>query len=192
MSYPSFHTYLKTLRELLKRKSQWLLEESTLLGELCLVYGQLMGLSERDKRTLYLAAYYKNLGAVYLNDRLLEQSFDNDGQSLTQLKPWFDESVALAKAAGLRDVAIILEQYYQRAIPEHQLARIFQVLNAWVACRQQKSWRPSMSDKEALLILKQRAQMAWADPQIVSHFVEHCHLTLGRATSTPTLAPNLL
>ncbi|HIK46167.1 MAG TPA: hypothetical protein IGR64_14985 [Leptolyngbyaceae cyanobacterium M65_K2018_010] len=33
-----------------------------------------------------------------------------------------------------------------------------------------------MSDKEALIVLKQRAEMKWSDPKVVFHFIEHlCH-----------------
>ena len=38
-----------------------------------------------------------------------------------------------------------------------------------------------MSDKEALIILKQRAEMKWSDPKVVFHFIEH----LCRYSSRP-------
>ena len=30
-----------------------------------------------------------------------------------------------------------------------------------------------MSDKEALVVLQQRAQMKWSDPKVVGHFIKH-------------------
>ena len=173
MSYPSFQNYLKTLRSLLKRKSKWLLEESVLLADLCLAYGSLAGLSEQDKKTLFLAAHFKNLGALYLNDVVLRQEFEDHGQMIANMNTWFAESTQLAKDAGLKDVAVILEEYHHRAIPKHPLAKVFQVINAWVACRQQKGWRDSLSEREALIILRQRAQMEWSDPDVVSQFIDH-------------------
>lgn len=173
MSYPSFQNYLKTLRSLLKRKSKWLLEESVLLADLCLAYGSLAGLSDQDKKTLFLAAHFKNLGALYLNDVVLRQEFEDHGQMIANMNTWFAESTQLAKDAGLKDVAVILEEYHRRAIPQHPLAKVFQVINAWVACRQQKGWRESLSEREALIILKQRAQMEWSDPDVVSQFIDH-------------------
>jgi hypothetical protein len=95
----------------------------------------------------------------------------------------FTESAQMAREAGLKDVAVVLEQYYQRAIPGDYLARVFQVINAWVSCRQRKGWRSSMGDKEALVILRQRAEMGWSDPEIVFHFIEH----LCRYSSRPEL-----
>jgi HD-GYP domain-containing protein (c-di-GMP phosphodiesterase class II) len=181
MSYPSFHSYIKTLRSLLKRKQRWLLEESTLLADLCLAYGSIAGLSERDKRTLFLAAHFKNLGAIYIDDHCLEQEFRDHSQIVSQMDVLFKESAQLAKDAGLDEVAHVLEQYHLRAIPDYHLARVFQVLNAWVSCRQRKGWRSSMSDKEALIILKQRAEMKWSDPKVVFHFIEH----LCRYSSRP-------
>lgn len=173
MSYPSFHSYIKMLRSLLKRKQQWLLEESILLADLCLVYGTITQMSEKDKRTLFLAAHFKNLGAIYLDDSYLKQEFNDHSQIVDKLDVLFKESAHLAKDSGLTEVAHILEQYHLRAIPSNQLARIFQVLNTWVSCRQRKGWRSSLSDKEALVILKQRAEMEWSDPKVVFHFVEH-------------------
>ncbi|MFM7470690.1 MAG: hypothetical protein ACKO5P_04180 [Nodosilinea sp.] len=173
MSYPSFHSYIKTLRGLLKRKQRWLLEESTLLADLCLAYGTLAGLSDQEKRTLFLAAHFKNLGAIFLDDNSLTQAFSDRSQVLTEMESLFRESAQLAREAGLRDVALVLDQYYRRAIPEHYLARVFQVLNVWVSCRQRKGWRSSMSDKEALVVLQQRAQMKWSDPKVVGHFIKH-------------------
>ncbi len=173
MSYPSFHSYIKTLRGLLKRKQRWLLEESTLLADLCLAYGTLAGLSDREKRTLFLAAHFKNLGAIFLDDSSLSQAFSDRSQVLEEMESLFKESAQLAREAGLRDVALVLDQYYRRAIPDDYLARIFQVLNVWVSCRQRKGWRSSMSDKEALVVLQQRAQMKWSDPKVVAHFIKH-------------------
>jgi hypothetical protein len=173
MSYPSFHSYIKMLRGLLKRKRKWLFEESVLLADLCLSYGTIANLSERDKKTLFLAAHFKNLGAIYLDDQYLEQEFREHSQIVTNLEVLFKESAQLAEDAGLRDVAEVLRQYHLRAIPQNHLARVFQVLNAWVSCRQRKGWRNSMSDKEALIILKQRAEMQWSDPKVVFHFIEH-------------------
>jgi hypothetical protein len=181
MSYPSFHSYIRTLRSLLKRKQRWLLEESTLLADLCLAYGSIAKLSDRDKRTLFLAAHFKNLGAIYLEDSCLEQEFRDHTQAVSQMEILFRESAQLARDAGLDEVANVLEQYHLRAIPEYHLARVFQVLNTWVSCRQRKGWRSSMSDKEALIILEQRAEMKWSDPKVVFHFIEH----LCRYSSRP-------
>ena len=38
-----------------------------------------------------------------------------------------------------------------------------------------------MTDKEALIILKQRAELQWSDPKVVFHFIEH----LCRYSSRP-------
>ncbi|WP_035990927.1 hypothetical protein [Leptolyngbya sp. KIOST-1] len=173
MSYPSFHSFIKLLRSLLKRRQPWLFEESIFLADLCLAYGTIAGLSDRDKKTLFLAAHFKNLGAIYLEDRLLKQEYTDHQDAVLQMEVLFRESAQLARDAGLDEVADVLEQYHLRAIPQNSLARIFQVLNAWVSCRQRKGWRSSMSDKEALIILKQRAEMKWSDPKVVFHFIEH-------------------
>ncbi|WP_017298574.1 hypothetical protein [Nodosilinea nodulosa] len=173
MSYPSFHSFIKLLRSLLKRRQPWLFEESIFLADLCLAYGTIAGLSDRDKKTLFLAAHFKNLGAIYLEDQSLKQEYLDHRDAIVQMEVLFRESAQLARDAGLAEVADVLDQYHLRAIPQNSLARIFQVLNAWVSCRQRKGWRSSMSDKEALIILKQRAEMKWSDPKVVFHFIEH-------------------
>ncbi|MBE9111231.1 hypothetical protein IQ273_17640 [Nodosilinea sp. LEGE 07298] len=181
MSYPSFHNFIKLLRSLLKRRQPWLFEESIFLADLCLAYGTIAGLGDRDKKTLFLAAHFKNLGAIYLEDQNLKQEYLDHRDTMVQMEVLFRESAQLARDAGLDEVANVLEQYHLRAIPQNSLARIFQVLNAWVSCRQRKGWRGSMSDKEALIILKQRAEMKWSDPKVVFHFIEH----LCRYSSRP-------
>lgn len=181
MSYPSFHSFIKLLRSLLKRKQPLLFEESIFLADLCLAYGTIAGLGDRDKKTLFLAAHFKNLGAIYLEDHNLRQEYRDHREAITQMEVLFNASAQLAKDAGLQEVADVLDEYHLRAIPHNHLARIFQVLNAWVSCRQRKGWRSSMSDKEALIILKQRAEMKWSDPKVVFHFIEH----LCRYSSRP-------
>lgn len=181
MSYPSFHNFIKLLRSLLKRRQPWLFEESIFLADLCLAYGTIAGLGDRDKKTLFLAAHFKNLGALYLDDQNLKQEYLDHRDAVAQMEVLFRESAQLARDAGLSDVADVLSQYHLRSIPQNPLARIFQVLNAWVSCRQRKGWRSSMSDKEALIILKQRAEMKWSDPKVVFHFIEH----LCRYSSRP-------
>jgi hypothetical protein len=181
MSYPSFHNFIKLLRSLLKRRQPWLLEESIFLADLCLAYGTIAGLGDRDKKTLFLAAHFKNLGAIYLADQNLKQEYLDHRDAMVQMEVLFRESAQLARDAGLDEVADVLEQYHLRAIPQNSLARIFQVLNTWVSCRQRKGWRSSMNDKEALIILKQRAEMKWSDPKVVFHFIEH----LCRYSSRP-------
>jgi response regulator RpfG family c-di-GMP phosphodiesterase len=174
MTYPTFKTYLRTLSSLLRRKAYWLVEESQDLALLCQDYSKALNLSHSERKSLLLAAYFKNLGALYINNYVLEREFRDHNQLVASLNTWFSESVSLAKDAGLPEVALILDQYHQRKIPDHKLARIFQVLNAWVACQQKKGWRKSMSEREALIILEQRARLRWSDPMVVRHFVHHC------------------
>jgi hypothetical protein len=190
MSYPSFRTYLRTLQELVKRKSPGLAEESIILSNLCLHYGKQMGLPEREMKTLFLAAHFKNLGAITISNQAFSQSFDNYDQLMAYGASWFEESAKLAQMAGLPDVELILTEYYHRAIPDAPLAKVFQVLNAWVACHQKRGWRRAMSDREALIVLKQRAMLDWSDPDIVSRFVRFLPLsprTVHDYLQVPTL-----
>ncbi|MGF1458063.1 MAG: hypothetical protein ACFBSG_03455 [Leptolyngbyaceae cyanobacterium] len=188
MSYPSFSSYLKILSSLLKHKGLWLQQESRELAYLCQVYGKQLKLSHTDRKILLMAAYCKNLGALYVSDFLLEQEFRDHGLMMSSLSTWFVESVRIAREADLEEVAIILEQYHQRSVPKHKLARIFQVLNTWVACQQEKGWRHPMTEREARVILEQRARLRWADPIIVRHFVHYCDRTGGLFRRTESLA----
>ena len=172
MSYPSFHTYIKTLQALVKRKKPDLAEESMVLSNLCVLYGQRAGIPERSIKILLLAAHFKNLGAITISDQIFSQSFDSYGQLMACVVNWFDESTKLAEMAGLPQVALILGQYYQRTIPQDPLAKVFQVLNAWVACHQKRGWRGAMNDREALIVLQQRAMLGWSDPQVVDRFIQ--------------------
>ena len=171
MSQPSFSSYLKMLSSLLRHKGVWLQEESQDLARLCQLYGKQLALSDEDRKVLLMAAYCKNLGALYISDYLLEHEFRDHRNMMTALSPWFVESVRIAREADLDAVATILEEYHQRKVPQGQLARIFQVLNTWVACQQERGWRHPMSEREARVILEQRARLKWSDPLIVRHFV---------------------
>jgi len=174
MSYPSFYAYLRTLRELLRRSSPALHDESMLLADMGLAYGQMIGLSEQEKKSLFLAAYYKNLGMV---------CGSNGGAATPAERPlWLEDSIELAQAAGLDEVVTILSQYPHHAIPANKLARLFQVLNAWVVCLQQRGWQLAIEEREAAIILEQRAHLGWADPAIVAHFVAYCPMTERPAT----------
>jgi response regulator RpfG family c-di-GMP phosphodiesterase len=187
VSYPSFKNYLKTLRELLKRKHPGLATESLVLADVCSRYGKLAGLSEKDIKTLSLAALYKNLGAIHVSNEVVEQSFSHPNQTVAHFSGWLRESKELAVMSGLEEVATVLDQYQSRGIPSHKLARIFQVLNAWVACRHRRGWEHPMNDKEAFIELKQRANLAWSDPNVVSHFLHH--LPLATQPHSPTDLP---
>jgi response regulator RpfG family c-di-GMP phosphodiesterase len=187
MSYPSFRTYLKTLQELVKRKKPELAEESIVLANLCLAYGERIGLGERDLKTLLLAAHFKNLGALTISQGLFSKSFDDYGQLMARVTSWFEESAELAEMAGLPEVAVVLSQYYHRTIPANPLAKVFQVLNAWVSCHQNRGWRVAMSDREALIVLKQRAILAWSDPKVVAQFIRLMPPTFQSAQHRPTL-----
>lgn len=185
MSYPRFHNYIRLLRALLRRKHSWLLEESVLLGDLCLAYGSLVKMPERDKTVLLLAAHFKNLGAIYIDSDVLQQQFTDPDDIRSHMELLFMESAQLARDSGLVEVTEVLEQYHLRAIPPNHLARIFQVLNTWVSCRQRKGWRSPMSDHEALIVLKQRAELKWSDPKVVFKFIDH----LCRYTDSPSHRP---
>ncbi|MEM9006805.1 MAG: hypothetical protein AAGE59_25170 [Cyanobacteria bacterium P01_F01_bin.86] len=158
----------------MKTKGNWLLKESKDLAELCLIYGRCLKLPPEDQKSLLLAAYFKNLGAIYLSDYLLDQEFRDHSQMMASMNIWFAASTQVAKEAGLDEVVAILQQYHLREIPQHRLARIFQVLNTWVACQQPKGWGKPMTARETRLILEQRAQLHWSDPSIVGHFLEYC------------------
>jgi response regulator RpfG family c-di-GMP phosphodiesterase len=171
MSQPSFSSYLKMLSSLLRHKGVWLQEESQDLARLCQLYSKQLNLSHENRKVLLMAAYCKNLGALYISDYLLEHEFRDHRHMMTALSPWFVESVRIAQEADLAEVATILAQYHQRKVPQDQLARIFQVLNTWVACQQERGWRHPMSEREARVILEQRARLKWSDPLIVRHFI---------------------
>ncbi|MEM9120310.1 MAG: hypothetical protein AAF827_09900 [Cyanobacteria bacterium P01_D01_bin.6] len=171
MSHPSFSSYLKMLSSLLKHKGVWLQQESQDLAHLCQIYGRQLNLSHADRKILLMAAYCKNLGALYISDYLLEHEFRDHRHMMTALSPWFVESVRIAQESDLPEVATILAQYHLRKVPKYKLARIFQVLNTWVACQQERGWRHPMSERETRLILQQRARLRWSDPLIVRHFV---------------------
>ena len=175
MSYPSFKNYIRTLGSLLQIKGSWLLKESKDLADLCLIYGRLLGLTPEEKKSLLLAAYFKNLGAIYISDYMLEQEFRDYTQMTASMNIWFAASTQIARKAGLTEVATILDQYHLREVPQHNLARVFQVLNTWVACQQPKGWGQPMTTREARLILEQRAQLQWSDPSIVGHFLQCCN-----------------
>lgn len=185
MSYPSFKTYIKTLSGLLTLKGSWLMRESRELADLCLVYGKSLDLNVKEMKTLLLAAYFKNIGAIYLSDYLLDQEFRDHNQMMASMNIWFGASIQIAKNAQLTDVATILEQYHLREIPEHKLARVFQVVNTWVACQQHKGWGQPMTAREAKLVLEQRAQLQWSDPSIVGHFLKCCDHPELRRVPTP-------
>ncbi|MEM1310411.1 MAG: hypothetical protein AAF892_08960 [Cyanobacteria bacterium P01_D01_bin.71] len=174
MSHPSFSSYLKTLSSLLHHKGSWLQQESKDLARLCQVYGKQLNLSHTERKILLIAAYCKNLGALYISDYLLEQEFRDHGNMVASLNTWFAESARIARDAGLDEVATVLEQYHLRQVPSNKLARVFQVLNTWVACQQDRGWRHPMSAREARVILEQRAHLHWSDPLIVRHFVHYC------------------
>jgi len=173
VSYPSFHNYIRFLRALLRRKHSWLLEESVLLADLCLAYSSLVNMPEQDRKVLFLAAHFKNLGAIYVDSNVLQQEFTDPDDIRSHMELLFMESAQLARDSGLVEVTEVLEQYHLRAIPPSHLARIFQVLNTWVSCRQRKGWRSPMSDHEALIVLKQRAELKWSDPKVVFKFIDH-------------------
>jgi len=179
MSYPSFSSYLKTLSSLLKHKGSWLQQESKDLARLCQIYGKQLNLTHDERKILLIAAYYKNLGALFISDYLLEHEFRDHGHMVASLSTWFVESARIARDADLDEVATILEQYHLRKVPSTKLARIFQVLNTWVACQQIRGWRHPMSEREARVILEQRARLRWSDPIIVRHFVHYCGETGG-------------
>lgn len=179
MSVPSFSSYLKTLSSLLRHKGSWLQQESQDLAQLCQLYGKQLNLSHAERKTLLLAAYCKNLGALYISDYLLEHEFRDHGNMVASLNTWFVESARIAKDADLDEVALVLEQYHLRKVPVNKLARIFQVLNTWVACQQERGWRHPMSEREARVILEQRARLHWSDPFIVRHFVHYCDQSGG-------------
>ena len=185
ISYPSFRNYIKTLSGLLKTKGSWLQKESRDLAKLCSLYGQLLGLTAGEQKSLLMAAYFKNLGAVYLSDYVLDQEFRDHSKMIASMNIWFAASVQIAQDAGLDEVATILQQYHLREVPRHKLARIFQVLNTWVACQQEKGWGKPMTARETRLILEQRAQLHWSDPRIVSHFLKCC----GKQELSPQQVP---
>lgn len=173
MNQPSFKNYLNTLSSLLKHKGRWLQKESQDLATLCQEYGKQLRLSHEERKVLLMAAFIKNLGALYVSDYILEQEFRDHSQMMASLNTWFVESTNIAREAGLEEVAIILDQYHRRSIPDNKLARIFQVLNTWIACQQEKGWRHPMTPREAKIILEQRAHLRWSDPILVRHFIHH-------------------
>lgn len=170
MTYPSFSSFPRTLRAILRQKASWLADESTQLAKALLIYSQAIGLEDINLRVLYLSAYFKNLGAVYLPEKLLSQRL-NETETMTAIKSWQLQSAAIARQSGLGRVSCIMDAYYHRAIPDDQLASIFQVVNCWVACRQPKGYRAAMSIADSRIVLQQRAEMEWSDPALVQHFL---------------------
>ncbi len=170
MSYPSFSHFISILRAQLRHRANWLAEESKYLAKCCIEYGGKIGLEEHNGKVLYLASYLKNVGALYLSSEVLNEKLGPIDQH-TSIKGWQLLSEQIARQGGLTDVAEVLGEYYQRGIPESQIASIFQVCNCWAACRTQKGYRAPMSVHDSRITLQQRAELSWSDPHLVEHFL---------------------
>jgi hypothetical protein len=169
MSNPSYSNFCGTLRALLAAKALWLADESEVLHGALTSYALTLRLSRNDAAALRLAAYLKNLGAIYMPSETIARRIE--AKDLAHIKAWQLLSVEIATQAKLPDVALILEQYPARATPSDRLASIFQVVNCWVSCRLEKPYRAALTASESRLILEQRAEMGWSDTAIVAHFL---------------------
>jgi response regulator RpfG family c-di-GMP phosphodiesterase len=170
MSYPSFSSFVGCLRAQLRHKAAWLAEESKYLAKCLVDYGRIINLETADAKTLYLCAYLKNTGALYLSREALETRV-SDAHQHSSIKSWQLLSAQIAREAELSTCATILETYYQRGTPEDYLAGVFQVVNVWAACRCPKGYRGRLDLKETRIVLTQRANLNWSDPALVEHFL---------------------
>jgi len=155
---------------MLSAKAMWLADESVALAEALRTYGGYLHIEPHNQITLHMAAYLKNVGAIYLSSSALSSELSNPA-SHTAVKTSQLISARVARHAGLTQVASILDDYYQRSIPGDQLTSIFQITNAWVSCRQMKPYRQPLSISDAKVALRQRAEMCWSDPNLVEHFI---------------------
>lgn len=171
--YPSFNQHVLAIRAILRHKAGWLADESASLAQALLRYGKIISLEPMPAKVLTLAAYYKNLGALYLPPEILTKEIKSQVLHLACTQTLHLLSAQIAKEADLPDVCAVLEGYYHRGIPRDQLTRLFQVVNAWVSCRHPKGWRPALTIHDSVITLQQRAEMEWSDPVLVAHFLEH-------------------
>lgn len=171
MSNPSFNQFLSTLRTQLRIKAGWLADESVALDRTLRNYGIALELSTADIRQLQVAAYMKNLGAIYLDSAVLCEQLPSPLLQ-SALKTWQLLSLEIAKASEMDAVVTILEQHAQRRSPDDRLASVFQVVNAWVACMTPKGYRAPMTASEAKATLLQRVELGWSDRAVVDHFLQ--------------------
>ncbi|MBD1871983.1 hypothetical protein H6F75_00665 [Nodosilinea sp. FACHB-131] len=172
MSHPSYRHFIGVLHGMLSAKAAWLADESQQLSAALRDYGAIIHVEDHSLRDLEVAAYLKNMGALYLSGDVLAQRTDRPTE-LGAIKVWQLLSARIARHSGMDQVALILDGYYQRSIPEDQLTSLFQVVNCWVSCRTQKGYRLPMSLVDARMTLEQRANMCWSEPALVEHFLSH-------------------
>lgn len=171
MSYPSYSHFVGTIHGILSAKASWLAEESQTLAAIAQAYGdQAADFSHREVTTLTLAAYYKNLGGIYLPREQLTGKLST-AETRAYTKTWHLLSARIATHANLPEVANLLEHYCDRAIPGDRLSSTFQVLNCWASCRQEKPYRPGMSIQDSKMSLLQRVEMGWSDGAVVDQFL---------------------
>jgi response regulator RpfG family c-di-GMP phosphodiesterase len=172
MSYPSFSQVLNLLGALLRCKADWLAEESQYLSRVLVYYCKQIDVEVHNARLLALTAYLKNLGALQIPDAILSNG-DPSIAETTHVRTWHLEAEKIARAFGVEVSAKVLSTYYHRSIPQDMLTKVFQVCNAWAACRYAKGYRTGMSLHDARVTLQQRAAMGWSDPAVVEHFLAH-------------------
>lgn len=170
MSSPSFNQFLATLRTQLRIKANWLANESVVLDDNLRTYGLIIELTTTEIRQLQVAAYIKNMGAIYLGNEALSQEMPS-AVLQSAIKTWQLLSLEIAVASGMESVTTIIEQYAMRQIPENRLASIFQVVNVWVSCLMPKGYRPPMTPHDAKTTLLQRVELGWSDRAVVDHFL---------------------
>jgi putative two-component system response regulator len=155
----------------------------TRLADLARSFGAYLGLSPEDIQNLRYAAYLHDIGTIGIPDEVLfkQGELTQQEREIIQRHVVIGEEICqpLPNGAG---VLPIIRHHHERldgsgypdrlvgdAIP--WLARVFQILDIYVALTSKRPHKESFSSERALAILETEAERGWRDRSLVTSLI---------------------
>lgn len=177
-----FKDSIKALFHTLDAKDHYTGTHSQKVARLAQAICNEMGLPEKERRTVYLAGLFHDIGKIHISDKVLNKKGPLDKEEYEEIKKHPGKSEDILKpVTEFRDVLSIIRHHhewhsgegYPDGIKGEKIplgARIISVVDSYNAMRTDRPYRKALSRKEAIDVIKKMSGRQF-DPHIARIFL---------------------
>ncbi len=178
-----FHSLIKSLVYTIDAKDEYTRNHSIRVTEYSLAIAGMMGLTEREKKTIELASILHDVGKIGVPESILMKADSPSEEEWAYIKSHPAKGESIVKhIVELREIAAIVRSHHEKydgsGYPDGLTkldiplgARIMAVADAYDAITSNRPYRPSLSHNHAVKeILKNSGKQF--DPEVVDHFLK--------------------
>jgi putative two-component system response regulator len=173
-----------TLAVALESRDPYTKGHSVRVGELSKLFGEYLGLNEREQEYLRKAGYLHDIGKIAMSQQVLQKADKLTDEEMSTLRKHVIVGEEICRPLdSMKSVLSTIRYHHERwdgtGFPEGLkgdqiplMARVLSIVDSFDAMLSSRPYRAKRSMKEAIAIMKGERQSGQWDPSLIGYFVD--------------------